>query len=90
MIFAGAALETLLLAALALIGARVHRGHGMVDLLLRLNDLLVRPFGALPGLAAPTATGVVIRQFAAIAAYGAVCLLCAGIIAWFDRRRRLY
>lgn len=76
-----AAVETILVAGLALIGSRAGRGSLAVDAFLRLNALLVQPFSALP-LAAPAA-----RQIAAILAYAALCAALTGAVAWLDQRR---
>lgn len=90
LLIAAAAFETLLLAALVLIGGGVSRGRGPAEALLRLNDLLVRPLAVIPPLDSSTMAGAISRQVTAVIGYGAVFLLCAGTVAWLDRRRRLY
>ncbi len=85
-----AAVETLLVAGLALIAGGVERGGGVVGEFLRVNDLLIRPFTLLPFFSPPSTTTALPPQIAASLAYGAGLLLCAGIVSWLDRRRALY
>lgn len=84
-----AAMETLLVAGLALIAGGVERGGGVVGEFLRVNDLLIRPFTLLPFFSPPSTT-TALPQLAASLAYGAGLLLCAGIVSWLDRHRALY
>lgn len=85
-----AAVETLLVAGLALIAGGVDRGSGVVEALRRVNDLLIRPFTLLPFLSSPSTTDALPRQIVAIVVYGAGLLLCVGVVSWLDRRRALY
>ena len=90
LLLVAAALETLLVAGLALIAGGVERGSGAVGVLLRVNDLLIRPFTLLPFFSPPSTTNALPPRIAACLAYGAGLLLCAGIVSWIDRRRALY
>lgn len=90
LLIAAAAVETLLLAGLALIASGVDRGSGVVEAFLRLNGLIIRPFALLPFFSASSPGSVLFQQVAAVLGYGAVFLIGSGIVAWFDRRQALY
>jgi hypothetical protein len=79
-----AALETILIAGLFLLATRAGQGSVPTAIFLRLNEALVAPLALLPPLAAP-----LLRQFVAIAGYGALLATLTGTVAWFDRRQAL-
>ena len=83
-----AAVETILIAGLAL--ALTNAGVGSVALagFLRLHDIVLGPFALLPspGEARFAAIG---QQLAAITGYGFFFMLLIGGVSWFDRRRLL-
>lgn len=79
-----AALETIIIAGLALKITDAGRGSVTIALFLRLNDLLVQPLGLLPPLA-----GAIGRQIAAAVIYGVIAVAVAATIAWVDRRQAL-
>ena len=78
-----AALETVLLAGLALNISHAGRGSVTIAAFLRLNEALVKPFALLP-VASLTA-----RLCAAVVVYGALCAALTGAVAWLDRRQDL-
>ncbi len=83
----GAAIETVLIAALALlvVGTPGDTGRGrLIEALERLNGLLRLPLDiVLPG------TGELMRQGLAILLYGGGLLALAGTTSWVERRRAL-
>ncbi len=86
MLTGAAAIETILVAALALlfVGATGGDGGGLsvAGTVERLNALLLVPLRTvLPGVS-PVA-----RQVGAVAVYGALCLALAGTTSWVERRR---
>ena len=78
-----AAVETVLLASLALTISHAGRGSATIAAFLRLNELLVKPFGRL------SLSHLAVRQFAAVIVYGALCAALTGTVAWLDRRQNL-
>jgi hypothetical protein len=84
-----AAVETILVAGLALGISGVGAGSVTVTTFLRVNDLLLGPFAALGGTGGGRAT-LVVQQLAAVLGYGLVFLLIIGGVSWLDRRRLLY
>ena len=81
-----AAIETILVAALALlfVGATGGdgAGPGVIGTLERLNALLLFPLGiVLPGL------DPVARQVGAVLLYGGLFLALAGATSWLERQR---
>jgi hypothetical protein len=81
-----AAIETILVAALALLFVGPVGGDGgapgVAGTVERLNALLLFPLRAvLPGVS-PMA-----RQVGAVAVYGALSLVLAGVTSWVERRR---
>lgn len=78
-----AAVETVLIAGLALIISHAGRGSVAVAAFLRLDELLVKPFALL------SLSSLVVRQCAAIVVYGALCAALTGAVAWLDRRQGL-
>lgn len=81
-----AAVETSLLAGLALTISRVGTGSASGAFFLRLNALLLGPFALIPSVGAG-AMAMVGRQAAAVLGYGLFFLLIIGGVSWLDRRR---
>lgn len=79
-----AAVETVLLAGLALVVGGVGAGSGVVASFARLNAVFLIPFRWLPA-AAPAG----VRQLLALVVYGVVLLALVGLSAWAARRRAL-
>ncbi len=78
-----AAVETVLLAGLALIISHAGRGSVTIAAFLRLNQLLVKPLGLL------VPSSLAARQIAAVLVYGILCAALTGAVAWLDRRQGL-
>lgn len=78
-----AAVETVLLAGLALTITHAERGSVTIAAFLRLNELLVKPFGLL------SLASLAARQVAAVVVYGALCAALTCAVAWLDRRQDL-
>ena len=84
-----AAVESVLIAGLVLLISRVGSGSVVAALFLRLNDLLLGPFGLL--FSSAEGIGAAIgRQAAAVLGYGLFFLLIIGGVSWLDRRRVFY
>ena len=83
-----AAIETVLLAGLALALANVGAGSAALAGFLRLHDIVLGPFALLPlpGEARFVAIG---RQLGAVVGYGLFFVLLIGGVSWFNRRRLL-
>jgi len=79
-----AAVETILVAVLALIVAGVSEGSGAVAALARCNALLLAPLRFLPA-----SLSAAVRQGTAVAVYGFVFLALIGTSSWFERQRAL-
>jgi hypothetical protein len=84
-----AAVDTILVAGLAILASGVGTGSVTVALFLRLNDLLLGPFAAVPAPAGARAA-IIVPQAAAIVGYGLLFLLLIAGVSWLDRRRLLY
>ena len=84
-----AAVETVLIAGLALLISRVGIGSVARALFLRLNDLLLGPFGLLLSSAGGVGADIG-RQAVAVLGYGLFFLLIIGGVSWLDRRRAFY
>src|SRR5262249_20349137 len=85
----GAAVETILVAGLALNISGVGVGSVTIGTFLRGNDLLLGPFAALPRADGGPAA-LIVQQIGAILGYGLFFLLIVGAVSWLDRRRLLY
>jgi uncharacterized protein YggT (Ycf19 family) len=81
-----AAVETSLIAGLALTISRVGVGSTIGTFFLRLNDFLLGPFALIPSFGTG-AFATVGRQSAAVLGYGLFFLLLISGVSWFDRRR---
>ncbi|HEY8597660.1 MAG TPA: hypothetical protein VIL85_04475 [Thermomicrobiales bacterium] len=84
-----AAVESVLIAGLALLLSRVGIGSVVGALFLRLNDLLLGPFGLLYS-SAGGAGATIGRQAVAVFGYGLFFLLIIGGVSWLDRRHVFY
>lgn len=82
LLVAAAAVETILVAALALAVTGVGDGSAITATFLRFNELPVTPIRlAFGGL------GMVPRQLLAIVAYGLLFTVLTGITSWYERGR---
>lgn len=83
-----AAVETILVAGLAIMIAGIGAGSATLGGFLRLNGILLGPFALFPwpGGARAVAIG---QQSGAVLGYGLFFLLLIGGVSWFDRRRLL-
>lgn len=81
-----AAVETSLLAGLALTISGVGVGSAIATFFLRLNDFLLGPFALIPSFGGG-GLATVGRQTAAVLGYGLFFLLIIGGVSWLDRRR---
>jgi hypothetical protein len=83
-----AAVETILLASLALTIGNVGRGSDVAGALARCNAALLRPLNLSPALAltAPAA----VQQVVATLGYAVAFLTLIGVVSWFERRRLVY
>jgi hypothetical protein len=84
-----AAVESILIAGLALLVSRVGIGSVAGALFLRLNDLLLGPFGLLFSSARGVGADIG-RQAAVVLGYGLFFFLIIGGVSWLDRRRVFY
>lgn len=81
-----AAVETSLIAGLALTISRVGVGSTIGTFFLHLNDILLGPFALIPSFGAG-ALATVGRQTAAVLGYGLFFLMIISGVSWLDRRR---
>ena len=81
-----AAVETSLIAGLALTVSRVGAGSAIGAFFLRLNEFLLGPFALIPSFGAEMVVAIT-RQTAAVLGYGLFFLLIIGGVSWLDRRR---
>jgi hypothetical protein len=81
-----AAVETSLLAGLALTVSRVGTGSATGAFFLRLNEFLLGPFALIPSFGAEMVVAIT-RHTAAVLGYGLFFLLIIGGVSWLERQR---
>ena len=81
-----AAVETSLIASLALTLGRVGAGSAVGTFFLRLNEFLLGPFALIPSFGAEMMV-LIARQTAAVVGYGLFFLVIIGGVSWLERHR---